>query len=458
MRCTSFLSFLAISAVAIGLASRPVRGSVDVKSAVLDATSGDAAKSTAAIKQLRLLGQEGLDELMAANADAIAKHTANPTEKDPNWCRISSAIDAVAEQKDAWASGLFWYTDFEEAKAAAAAQKKPILSLRLLGTLNTEFSCANSRFFRTALYANHDVAKYLKENYILHWKSVRPVPKVTIDFGDGRVVERTITGNSIHYVLDSEGNVIDGIPGLYGPAHFLRAVQLGRTAQQQWAELEPARRNEVLASWHRRNADLVLRQWSMDLAAVGAPVPAVAVNGGSAAALAAIQQPAAGPPPAIKAAPIAVGKARAEIPIVRALTPNGDQLAAATDDALWQKIADRHSAEVKLDQGSLTMIASKTAPDAKVAARVAVAKWKAEDPLVRVVRNFERSMAIDTVRNEYLFHRQIHQWLSDVKHPGVDELNERVYAELFLTPSSDPWLGLVPADQYSALENGGVKK
>jgi hypothetical protein len=284
------------------------------------------------------------------------------------------------------------------------------------------------------------------------------VPKVTIDFGDGRVVERTITGNSIHYVLDSEGNVIDGIPGLYGPAHFLRAVQLGRTAQQQWAELEPARRNEVLASWHRRNADLVLRQWSMDLAAVGAPVPAVAVNGGSAAALAAIQQPAAGPPPAIKAAPIAVGKARAEIPIVRALTPNGDQLAAATDDALWQKIADRHSAEVKLDQGSLTMIASKTAPDAKVAARVAVAKWKAEDPLVRVVRNFERSMAIDTVRNEYLFHRQIHQWLSDVKHPGVDELNERVYAELFLTPSSDPWLGLVPADQYSALENGGVKK
>jgi methylglutaconyl-CoA hydratase len=27
-----------------------------------------------------------------------------------------------------------------------------------------------------------------------------------------------------------------------------------------------------------------------------------------------------------------------------------------------------------------------------------------------------------------------------------------VYAELFLTPSSDPWLGLLPAEAYAALE------
>jgi hypothetical protein len=38
----------------------------------------------------------------------------------------------------------------------------------------------------------------------------------------------------------------------------------------------------------------------------------------------------------------------------------------------------------------------------------------------------------------------------------VDQLNERVYAELFLTPSSDPWLGLVTPDVYTALDNGGV--
>jgi hypothetical protein len=38
----------------------------------------------------------------------------------------------------------------------------------------------------------------------------------------------------------------------------------------------------------------------------------------------------------------------------------------------------------------------------------------------------------------------------------VNELNERVYAQLFLTPSSDPWLGLIPGDVYTALDNNGV--
>ena len=35
---------------------------------------------------------------------------------------------------------------------------KPILSLRLLGKLTDEFSCANSRFFRTVLYPNAEVS------------------------------------------------------------------------------------------------------------------------------------------------------------------------------------------------------------------------------------------------------------------------------------------------------------
>jgi hypothetical protein len=38
----------------------------------------------------------------------------------------------------------------------------------------------------------------------------------------------------------------------------------------------------------------------------------------------------------------------------------------------------------------------------------------------------------------------------------VNALNKRVYAELFLTPGTDPWLGLVPADTYTALDGGGI--
>ena len=33
---------------------------------------------------------------------------------------------------------------------------------------------------------------------------------------------------------------------------------------------------------------------------------------------------------------------------------------------------------------------------------------------------------------------------------------KRVYSELFLTPKSDPWLGLVPPGVYSGIENDGI--
>jgi len=422
------------------------------------ATSEDATKSAEAIKQLRAAGQPGLDALLKANADAIAAHSAKPTEKDSAWCRIACAIDAVAAQKDAWASGVYWYTDFEQARQAAQAAKKPILSLRLLGTLDTEFSCANSRFFRTALYANKDVSKFLRENFVMHWKSVRPVPKVTIDFGDGRVVERTVTGNSIHYVLDSDGNVIDGIPGLYGPKAFREQLANDLAYARRIGEIAPDKRPAILAAWHKEMNDFLLRTWNDDLVVVGAIDPRAMTK--LAEAHQETQQPAVqvAAPTALQAAPRAVGKTMGEIRLVRALTPSAQQLEAATNEELWQKIAERHAALSKLDEGSRVMIVSKN-PTALAAGARANTKREVEDPLVKIVRNFEHAMAVDTVRNEYLFHRTIHQWFSEsAGKVAVDPLNERVYAELFLTPSSDPWLGLLPADAYSALENEGVRK
>jgi hypothetical protein len=64
------------------------------------------------------------------------------------------ALDSICQQKDCHASKLYWYTDLEQAKSAAQAQGKLILSLRLLGRLDEDLSCANSRLFRITLYAN----------------------------------------------------------------------------------------------------------------------------------------------------------------------------------------------------------------------------------------------------------------------------------------------------------------
>jgi hypothetical protein len=427
------------------------------------ATSENADDARSAIAQLRAAGPAGLAALIDANADLVTQHRAGKIAAPADageWSRLSAAIDAVAAQKDAWASGLYWYTDLEAAKAAASASGKPILSLRLLGTLDSEFSCANSRFFRTVLYANAEVSQVLSKRFILHWKSVRPVPKVTIDFGDGRVVERTITGNSIHYILAPNGRVIDGIPGLYGPKAFLHLLD-------ESARYMPYAENDgdakSLADWHVSKSGQILSQWQADLRQVGAV---------SADAL--LLQPQKAPiqpvrpavakavnPPAVVAARLATGKARVEMPLVAALAPDAKKLEAASTDETWTKVAGLHAEESRLDAASRALVAAKN-PAALQAGRLAVSKAVVESPLLKIVQNFERSIAEDTVRNEYLFHLKIHNWLAQGKlsdgrlSSDVESLNERVYADLFLTPSSDPWLGLLPPNTYSALPDDGL--
>jgi hypothetical protein len=118
-------------------------------------------------------------------------------------------------------SQLSWYTDLDAALAETRRTKKPILSLRLLGRLDEELSCANSRFFRRLLYPDPQINRVLREQFVLHWQSVRPVPIVTLDFGDGRRVVRTLTGNSAHLVLDWRGRPVDVLPGLFDRDTFL---------------------------------------------------------------------------------------------------------------------------------------------------------------------------------------------------------------------------------------------
>ena len=56
-----------------------------------------------------------------------------------------------------------------------------------------------------------------------------------------------------------------------------------------------------------------------------------------------------------------------------------------------------------------------------------------------------------------MFHRRIHGWFVNSQVHELDSLDDRVYAELFLTPGDDPWLGLLPADTYTGLDDNGVE-
>ncbi len=440
------------------------------KAAVL---SEDQDQADEAVELLRAAGQAGLDAMFRVHAAEIANMKfapplplGGPVPRElhpPAQVRLKSALEAIARQYDVHASCLYWETDFEAAKSRAQATGKPILSLRLLGNLDDECSCANSRFFRTALYANQEVAEYLRDNFVLHWKSVRPVPKISIDFGDGRVMERTITGNSIHYVLTPQGDVIDALPGLYSPTAFLKGLTTADEFMHRLLAVDGGNvRSEMLQRYHVDGASTTAAQIRADLNAL----EELARNGKDDAAE--IHQAMVEAAERTKAANAATAnnltatKRAAEAPIMGAMAITDEtieanaKLAGAITEGTWAKIAALHGADVKLDESSIALMRSH-APSAATAAALTVSKALVEDPMVRVVSQFERSIAEDTVRNEYLFHRRIHEWLaSSSARPDVDTLNERVYAELFLTPSSDPWLGLLPSG-YSALYADGIQ-
>ncbi len=453
VRLTAGIALLASLAVAPARACGPLLPTMILHD--------DPTMANHAIESYRAMGPRGLALLMEAFADDLARHAEAPRGDDPRWQRISAALNAVAAQYDAHASGLYWYTDWERAHQASLSSGKPILSLRLLGYLHEECSCANSRFFRTALYANAEVSRTLREQFVLHWQSVRPVPKVTIDFGDGRRLERTLTGNSIHYVLDADGTVLDALPGLYGPQAFHEWLS---GARQLWSSVRGLTPDEAAArrmAYHRDRQARIAEAWQRDLAQLGVSVgsgPLADARNAALEALAAGNRPAV---PAEIAVLLAKPKGGVERPLLDRMAyrasrpPDASALEQATSDELWERLAELHAGEAQLDTGSVRLMREHH-PTAGQAGALAITKRRVEDPLLRVVAAFQRSIALDTVRNEYLLHRRIHEWLAEGQMPAdVDAFNREVYARLFLTPESDPWLGLVRDDVYSALRGDG---
>lgn len=64
------------------------------------------------------------------------------------------------------------------------------------------------------------MANYINEKFEPVWVSVREVPTVTIDFGKGKKIKRTLHGNVASYVLTADGTIVDILPGLYDPVNY----------------------------------------------------------------------------------------------------------------------------------------------------------------------------------------------------------------------------------------------
>jgi len=405
----------------------------------------DTELAASATRRLRAAGPAGLAAFVARHRAAIDRAPGNDmsprtgaatTEDAP----LLAALDQICGQRDCAPAQLYWYTDLEQAKAAARASGRPIVFLRLLGDLREELSCANSRFFRALLYPNPAVSAALRDRFVLHWHSERPAPKITIDLGDGRRVETTITGNSAHLVLDSAGRPVDVLPGLTAPPQFLADLLRAEAIARAVADKDAAGRAEALRRHHSERLEALGRAWNDTLAAVGQPPrPIPGQSSRRPEALA----PAA--PRAGVAAMLAPSKSSAEIPMLRLF---GEPLEPLSEAALWELLADRRAPRVVFSPASLALLARQ--------------QWRSGDPQqdagnqALALAGLRRSVALDGLYNEFALHYQVHAWFAEQGAPRLDAatLSLQVYRDLFLTPHSDPWLGLAAPSGYSGLVGG----
>ncbi len=262
-----------------------------------------------AIAQLRAAGPRGMNAFLSAHAERLYEPT------------VAAALDAICAQRGAASSRLYWYTDLSLAQKVAREQRRPILSLRLLGRLDERESCANSRFFRKQLYAEDSVSALLRSSFVLHWQSVCPVPKIRIDFGDGRVVSYPVTGNSAHLVLDDRARPIDAIPGLYQPSSFIECL---RDTLSLGSRPSP----RAVARYHAKRSNP---------RAGRAMIP-----------------PSSRQPNALDAGPLALSKARIEMPVVRAIVPPTDDEGLFNANVLRPPIHRKLASSLDLDHEALT--------------------------------------------------------------------------------------------------------
>lgn len=433
MRTTRKTTVSGMAAMLAVLGTLPVwaGGALCQARRVLDA---DREQVAGEIETLRGFGPRAVPALIEA-IESDETLAADPT-------RWSDRLDAVCGMKDCGDARLFWFTDLSAALEQAQATGRPVLSLRLLGRLDEELSCANSRLFRLALYTHPQISQVLRAGWVLHWHTVREVPTVSIRFGPDQVgperfLEGTVTGNSIHYVLDTQGRIVDALPGLYGPGAFLDALTVARLRAVEAGTESDGQFVLGQLRYHGDRAEVTWQALAHDLRRLDVDKPAKVL----AAMRTKVELGVVSDPvrtfSAREAAPRAMTKMRLEREVLAAVALDSTLPGGARSALDWPAIGALHpewNGPVPVNAAALQR---RLSPGANLG--------PALDTLSRL-------FLADTAQNEYALRLFLRRWLTRAKPVrDLEAFDERVYADLFLTPLSDPWLGLSPENLYTAL-------
>jgi len=118
-----------------------------------------------------------------------------------------------------------WHPDYQSAVLGAARSRKPILLFQLVGALDESLTETHARLARTVLFSAPEIALFIMSTFEAAWQSVRSVPTVHIDFGNGKALTKPLHGNIATYLCTADGAVLDVLPGIYDPQSYLFRLQ-----------------------------------------------------------------------------------------------------------------------------------------------------------------------------------------------------------------------------------------
>jgi hypothetical protein len=105
------------------------------------------------------------------------------------------------------------------------------------------------------LFSQVEAATLIQTWFEPVWESVRPVPLVHFDFGNGRKVTRTLNGNIATWVCDADGTALDVLPGIYTPEAYRDRLNQFRLLHNYIGKPGTADREKRLKAYHEGQAE-----------------------------------------------------------------------------------------------------------------------------------------------------------------------------------------------------------
>lgn len=317
------------------------------------------------------------------------------------------------------------------------------------------------------LYADASFAEFMKSNAVLHWSSERPVPRITVDMGDGRIVERTVTGNAAHYLMLPSGHVVDVLPGLMTPSVMQRKLTIPFEQIRKILDFGVENRESLDHLVRKIQDGQLSRIPSLTGLTGGRPAEPArsaareAVDVSSSKADVQSQFMQSESVPARQALDVSRSKMGGQLPLIENATAGQATERSMTKmGAQMPLLSTKQDAPARFDwaQTGLAIWGDVVLSWTTTALIRAELKGALSDSEIEEVLNRLRStLAGDNGRSGIDLHRRTLDYLIANPQQTFDSVNRWVYANIFLTPASDPWLGLISEDAYSGIFGGGFR-